>query len=270
MDPLDVVKGALPPIVAALLLVGLAGARWLPSAVALGVFVAHWLLKGLPPWPHELWSAPEGRAWLLWGVVAGALLAQLEALQAIRGRFAELAGGVAALAAVWFLLQKQAARWPAGDVVLFVEVGGIGVALLVLACRRAIATAPAGVPTAVVFSLLLAVDAGLVAWQGAATFGQLCGAAAAALGAGAATNVWRKPFALTPADGTWIGLAHGLFVLAGVHLGSLPWSAAGCALVAPCGLLLLRPGMRSGAHTALAVLLLAIPLGGAIWFVLPA
>jgi hypothetical protein len=170
---------------------------------------------------------------------------------------------------VGFLLQKQAARWPFGDVILFVECGGIGVALLVLACRRAIAQAPPGVPIAAVFALLLSVDAGLVAWTGALTLGQLCGAAAAALGAAAATSVWRKPFAISPADGTWIGLAHGLFVFAGVHLGSLPWSAAGCALLAPCALLLLRPGMRGGTHAALAFLLLALPLAGAIWFVRP-
>jgi hypothetical protein len=269
VDPIDVLKGALPPIAAAQLLVGLLGARWVPMAAALGVFVAHWLLKGLPAWPHELWSAPEGRAWLLWGVVAGALLAQLEALQAIRGRFAAIAGSACALAAVWFLLQKQAARWPAGDVILFVEGGGIAAALLVLACRRVVVTAPAGVPIAVVFALLLSVDAGLVAWTGAATLGQLCGAAGAALGASAVTSAWRKPFALGLHDGTWIGLAHGLFLFAGVHLGSLPWSAAGCALVAPCALLLLRPGMRAVPHAVLSVLLLAIPLAGAVWCVLP-
>ena len=101
-----------------------------------------------------------------------------------------------------------------------------------------------------------------------ALLGQLCGVVAAALGAAAGTALWRRPFALPAADGTWIGAAHALFVLAGVHLGSLPWSAAGAALLAPCALLLLRPGAakRPVGWTAAALLLAGMPLAGAIWF----
>ena len=78
MDPAALLKGALPPIAAALLLVSWRGGRALPVAAALGLYVAFGLLKDWPAWPHELWAAPNGTSWLVWGVAALALVAALE------------------------------------------------------------------------------------------------------------------------------------------------------------------------------------------------
>lgn len=272
MDPIVVLKGAAPPIVAALLFVSLAGARLLPLAMAVGLFVAYGLLKSWndwPTWPHELWAAPNGTQWLLWGIIAAALVAWLEHLRLLPGKLAAWLGALTGAAAVWFLLQKLASanRWGSWDVATYVGGGGFAVALLVLACRTAIVRGPATLGPPIVFSTLLSAQAAVLA-SSSALLGQLCGVVAAALGAAAGTALWRRPFALAPADGTWIGAAHGLFVLAGVHLSVLPWSAAGCALLAPCALLLLRPGAaaRPVAWTAGALGLSLLPMAAAAWF----
>jgi hypothetical protein len=271
-DPIQVLKGAAPPIVAALLFVGAAGARWLALAVAVGTFVAFWLLKERPEWPHELWVAPDGRQWLLWGLIAAALVASLEHARLLRGRAAATVGAAVAAFAVWLVLQKVATHWEAGQVALHVG-GGAAVSIaLVLVCRQVLARAPANLAPAVVFTVLLSADAVLLTVARSGLFGQLCGAVAAALGAGAGTALWRKPFALAPADGIWLGAAHGLFVLAGVHLAELPWSAAACALLAPAALLLVPPGAKERpVGWCLAVLcLIAVPMVGAFWFALDA
>ena len=58
--------------------------------------------------------------------------------------------------------------------------------------------------------VLLSLDAALVTLGKSALLGQLCGAVAAALGAGVATSLWRRGFALQAADGVWLGgpVAH--------------------------------------------------------------
>jgi hypothetical protein len=268
VDPLEVVKAAAPPIVAVLLLVSIAGTRLLPLAVAIGLFGAQWLLRGMPATPIELWESPQGALWLLWSVIGGAVVAQLEVSGLLRGRLATGAGMAVAAFAVWLVLQKLAARWDALEVVLYVILGGIVAALVVLACRTIVGRAPKNLAPAVVFSVVLSLDAAIVAYRGALTPGLLCGAAAAAAGAAAGTSMWRLPFALSPADGTWLGCAHVLFLLGGAHLGSLPWPAALCAMAAPCVLLLMRPGLepRPITWSLTAFLMMAVPMGGAMYF----
>ncbi len=266
-----VLKGALPPIGLALLLVSLGGVRLLPLAVVGGLFVAYGLLKAWPALPHELWSSPNGTEWLLWSVAAAGLATAFERVGLWRGRIA--AGVAVALAAVsvWLVLQKVAAAWSPVDVWLHVGGGGLLLALLAVGHRVVLARAPAGWFPAALFSVLLSVDAAVLTLGKSALLGQLCGAVAAALGAAAGTTLWKRPFALTAADGTWLGIAHGLFVLAGVHLASLPWPAAGCALVAPLVLLLLRDGVgatRPKTWALVASLLVLVPLAGAVWFAL--
>lgn len=266
-DVAFVLKGILPPIAAALLLVGLGGARWLPLAVALGVHVAFGWIFRWPRWPHELWLEPDGRDWLVWGVVAAALVALLERLRALRGRAAAGAGVAVAAVAVWLVLSKQAARWPADQVLLHVGLGGLAVALLVPLGRTVLARAPAGVGPAVVFTVLLAADSMLLLLGRSALLAQLAGAASAALGAAAATSLWRRPFVLTAADGTWIGAAHGLFVLAGSHLAELGWPATCCGLAAPLLLLVLPRALapRPSAWAVAALLAMLPLLGLAFW-----
>lgn len=269
MDPMLVLKGALPPIAAALLLVSLGGARLLPLAAAIGLYVAHGLVKGWPAWPHELWTAPVGREWLLWGVSAAGLLALLEHGRALPKRSAPGLAVAVAGATVWLLLTKKANQWTSGEVLLHIGGGGVVAGLLVLASRRSLASAPAGVAPAIVWSTLLSIDAVLLTGGAAAFLGQLCGALAAAVGAAAGTTLWRRGFATTAADGTWLAVGHVGFVLAGANLEQVPWPAAGLALAAPLPLLLLE---RLGANTSLrwgvlGCLLAVVPASLSLLFV---
>lgn len=240
-DPVVVLKGALPPIAAALLLVGTKGTRLLGLAMAVGVFVAFWLLKELPAWPHELWARPDGRQWLVWALVAAGVVATLEGFGALRGKVASVFASALAAFAVFVVLQKLAQRWSNADVFLHVGGGGLLAVLATLVGRRALANAPQTTMPAVVLSGLLSADAVLLTVAHSGLLAQLCGAVAAAIGAAAGTSLWRQPFSLAVADGGWIALAHVLFVGVGMHLADLPPLAAGAAALAPFGLLLLQP-----------------------------
>ncbi|MEZ6036667.1 MAG: hypothetical protein R3F29_04250 [Planctomycetota bacterium] len=240
--------GVVTSIVAALLLIGLLGARWLPLAVAFGVFGAHWLLKKTPPpLPHELWSNGNGVAWTMWGVVAAALVALLERLRVLPQRLGQIGGAAVAVFAVYLVLEKVASRWSQLDVWLYVGGGGVLAIATVLALRTVLTRAPQ--PTdarwswvAVLFLVLLSLDAGLVVEGGKTAFAaQLCGAVAAALGAGVGLGVLFRSRAVTlaPADAAWLGTAHVLFLTGAVHLNQLPWLSAAPALAAPLALLAL-------------------------------
>lgn len=240
MDPVGILNGVLPAIGAALLLVSLGGARLLSVAAAVGPFAAYWLLKTRPALPHELWAAPNGSEWLLWALVAAALVTVLEYKRLVRGRSAAGLSVAVACVSTWLVLRKVAAQWSLSEAWWYVGSGALIVALSVLGHRAVLRRAPAGVRPAILFTVVLSVDAVVVVTLGSSLLlGQLCGAVAAALGAAVGTTLWRRPFALAVADGTWLGMAHALFVLAGVHIGYLGWLAAGCVLAAP--LLLLVP-----------------------------
>lgn len=270
MDLDVVLKGVLPPIGAALLLVSVGGARWTALAAAIGLYMAFGLLKNeWPALPHELWREPDGRQWLVWVIAAAALLTLLEHARVLRGRPALAAGLLAGAAGVWLVLQKVAATWSSSAAMLHIGGGALVLALSVAGARMVSARAPATMFPAVLFTLVLSVDAALLTMCGSAFLGQLCGAVAAALGAATGTVLWRKPFALAAADGTWLAIAHGSFVLAGVHLAEVPWSAAGCAMAAPLVLLLLRPGFgasRPKGWAVAATVCVLVPLAGALWF----
>jgi hypothetical protein len=260
-DPVVVLKGALPPIAAALLLVGTKGTRLLGLAMAVGVFVAFWLLKELPAWPHELWARPDGRQWLVWALVAAGVVATFEGFGALRGKVATVFASALAAFAVFVVLQKLAQRWSNADVFLHVGGGGLLAVLATLVGRRALANAPQTTMPAVVLSGLLSADAVLLTVEHSGLLAQLCGAVAAAVGAAAGTSLWRQPFSLAVADGGWIALAHVLFVGVGMHLADLPPLAAGTAALAPFGLLLLQP------HAAQSPRWWAV--GAVLWMGLP-
>ncbi len=239
MDLTAILHGVLPAIAAGLLLTSLGGARWVAAAVAVGLFVAYGLLKQWPRVPTELWSSPNGIEWLIWTVVAAAALTSLEHLRLWTGQLAT--GSAVALGAFgsWLVLQKVAASWSTADVILHIGGGALVVGLLVLVMRKFLLNAQPGLLPAILVTALLSADAVLLAANGSALLGQLGGGVAAAVGAGLGTSLWGRPFALAGSDGTWIGIAHGLFLLAGVHLAYLPWNLAAIAAAAPLALLLL-------------------------------
>jgi hypothetical protein len=240
-DPVVILKGVLPAIGLALLLVSFGGARLLSVAAAVGPFVAYALLKDWPAWPHELWAAPNGTEWLLWALVSSALVTVLEYKRLVHGRSA--AGLVVAVACVstWLVLSKRVTVWSMSEAWWYVGSGAVIVAVSALGHRALLRRARSGVGPAILFTVVLSVDAVVVVTLGKSLFlAQLCGAVAAALGAAVGTTLWRRPFALAVADGTWLGMAHALFVLAGVHIADLGWPAACCVLAAPLLLLLPR------------------------------
>lgn len=248
MDLEPILKGVLPSIAAALLLVSLGGARWVALAAAVGLYVAFGLLNEVwPDSPLALWSAPKGLQWLVWAVVMAALVTGLEHLRVWKGRLAEATAVVLAALGTWLMLRKMAAGWSSGEVLLHIGGGGIAVALLALLMRRYLGRSKPGLVPAFVVVALLSADAVLLAANGSALLGQLCGAVAAAVGAGVGTALWRRPFALSGADGTWIGIAHGMFLLAGWHLAYLPWTLAVSAGAVPIVLLVcVRKGGAKG------------------------
>lgn len=272
MDPVLLLKGALPSVVAALLLVSLLGGRGLPLAAGLGIYLAFGLLKDWPPAPHVLWHDPNGAAWLIWGMIALATVATLDHLRLLHGRAAPTTSGIAGVAVLYLMLAKIAQRWSLGDAALHLGVAAVVVALTISAFRGVLARAPRSAAPAVLMSVLLSLDAGLVTLGKSALLGQLCGAVAAALGAAVATTIWRRGFSLATPDGVWIGGAHALFVLAGVHLGYLEWLPAGFALAAPLPLWLLR-GTSNNRPVAWFMIAGAMPLammGIAMWLAAPA
>lgn len=286
MDYDVLLRGTAPPIVAALLLVSLAGSRMLPLAMAIGLYVAHGLLKEWPALPHELWRDPNGVGWLTWGMVAAAMLTLAQHFRLLPARVAPGAAVAVAAVSVWLMLSKVATRWSGLDVALHVGGGGLLVAGTMLAVRAVIARRPTATATATataistaqsvatgaLFTVVLSIDAGLLVLGKSAFLGQLCGAVAATLGAAVFTTYWRRTFTLRAADGIWIGGAHALFVLAGVHLSYLPWWPAGCALAAPFMLLLLPRRLdqaRPLRWLFVAAPLALVPLLAAMWLARP-
>lgn len=262
-----VLKGVLPSLAAALLLVSLGGARLAGLAAAIGTFVAFGLLKQWPAWPHELWQRPNGTQWLVWAVVAAGAWSTLESLRWLPAALRPLFAPLFAAFAIWLVLQKTAANWSFGDQLLFVGGGG-GIAALTAATLRAtLQRAPLGIAPAVLMAWLLSLDAGLLVLGKSALFGQVMGAVATTIGAAAGTRLWRQPFGFGEAHASWLAVAHAGFVLAGVHLAYLPWSAAGLALAAPLLPLLLgqRLTTQPFVWTLVSCGLVTLPLGGAMW-----
>lgn len=267
MDAIVVLKGALPPILAALLFVSVGGVRLLPLAMAAGLFVAYTLLKReLPDTPFTLWNDPDGRQWLLWVVIAAAVLSTLEHLEVLTKKVAGGLGVALAAFGVYLMLAKQVPRWSFEQVATYVGAGALAAGVLVIVCRRVVTRAPSDIAGAVVFVVLLSLDSVLLTLGQSALLGQLCGATAAAIGAGAATVLWRKSFSLAVAEGTWLGTAHALFALSGMHLAVVPLEAMACALFAPCALLLVPAKERRAVRwTMLSLLAIAAPMAAALW-----
>ena len=272
MDPVVLLKGALPAIIAALLLVSLFGRRGLPIAAAAGVYLAFSLLKDWPPSPWSLWQQPNGTAWLVWGFVGLAAVSAADHLNLLPGRLAPAAAALTGAGALWLMLAKLTQRWSLAESTLHVGVGGAAVALTALALRGVLTRAPKSAAPEITTTLLLSLDAGLVTLGKSALLGQLCGAVAAAIGAAVGTRIWRRSSSLTAADGVWIGGAHALFLLAGVHLGYLAWTPACCALLAPLTWWLVRPPEETralGWLVRIAPLSLAL-MATALWLAMPA
>ena len=124
MDYEVVLKGVLPPILLALLLVSIAGTRLLPIAMAVGLYVAHGLLKEWPALPHELWLEPNGVGWLVWGIIAAALVATARQFRVLPESIASALSLVIASATVWLMLGKVAANWSSVEFAWNVGVGG--------------------------------------------------------------------------------------------------------------------------------------------------
>ncbi|MCA8953837.1 MAG: hypothetical protein KDE27_30270 [Planctomycetes bacterium] len=268
MDPLELVRGIAPPVLVALALISAGGNRLLPLALGVGFALAFILLtRDWPTLPHVLWSAPNGKQWLFWGVVGALLVAALEHWRCLPVRVGLWLGIAVGVAAVWFLLSKLAHAETLAWRVVHVGGGGLAVGALVWTQRRLIGRSESS-PFFPVFALaILIVDAVVVTLGRSALYGQICGALAAGLGAAIGTCLWRKPFTMGVADGTWLGAAHGLFLLAAVHLAYLTWPAALLTAIAPVLPLMLPQSFakeRPKRWMLVALTLAGLPAAGAI------
>lgn len=273
MDLDTILRGALPPILLTLLLVSLLGARVLPLAAGIALFVAFVLLKqAWPAWPQELWAEPTGMEWLLWGMMALFGVGLLERLRVLPSKLgAGVAPAVGAMA-LWLMLQKVSLQWQGAEVALYIGSGALLVVLTVAVTRTTLTRGNGSIASAALFATMLSIDAVLVTMGKSAFLGQLCGAVAASIGTFAVTCSWRRGISLSAADAAWVGGTHVLFVLASVHLAYLSWWAAGCALLAPFLLLLLPASFAQSKPKrwlVAAVALVAVPLSVALWLSWP-
>lgn len=267
MEWLPLIKGIAPPVLVTLALVSAGGNRLLPLAIGIGLTLAFVLLKSWPTLPHVLWSSPDGIQWLFWSAVAAMLVSSLELWRCLPARAGAAVGVALAGVSVWLVLQKVGARQSTAWNVMQIGAGGLAVAAIVVAQRRLIARSTSS-PFFPVFVLaILIVDSVVLTLGRSLLFGQMCGACAAGLGAAVVTCMWRKPFTMSVADGTWFGIVHGLFLLAAVHLAYLGWPAALLAAAAPVLPLALPKSFakeRPKRWMLVATTLAALPAGGAI------
>lgn len=155
VDLEPILNGLLPPIAAAFLLVSLGGARLVPLAAAVGLYVAYVRIKQWPALPTELWSSPNGTEWLLWSVIAAQLLSLLEYAKVWRGRLATVS---AALLGAFGIARPAEGRCAMVDLDIALHVGGgaVAVALLALGMRSLLQRARPGPWPGVVITVILA------------------------------------------------------------------------------------------------------------------
>ncbi|MCA8965530.1 MAG: hypothetical protein H6838_09350 [Planctomycetes bacterium] len=267
MNVQAILAGVLPPLALALLGVSRFGARATGLAAALGALLAYGLLKRWPALPHELWRNADGTEWLLWCVLGVALLTLV-----VRGRRgpAFLVPALAAACAagsLHLMLTKVASGWSGATLALHLGIAAIGVGAVAAAWQRTLRAAPQGMFPLVLATVVLSLDSGIATLGNSALLGQLCGAVAAAFGATAGARLWRKDAALLPGDALFFAFAHGAFLLAGVHVQYLPWTAAVIAGAAPLLALAVprswwssRPRVAIAATSALVVLPLLVAI----------
>ncbi|HLQ37404.1 MAG TPA: hypothetical protein VK348_06370 [Planctomycetota bacterium] len=242
MDPFVavVLKGVVPSIAAALLLVGTLGRRWTALAFGLGTFVAYVLLKDGSLWdggPGPLLRPADfdGTQWLSWSIVLAAVLATLQELRLLPARVAAAAALLLLLATAYCMLLRLRPQWTTGASVLQIA-ASTGLLVLCWAGMRSLAARRQDLLLPVLWTCCLSADAVLLTFgNNSALLGQLAGAGAAALGAATGTALWRRPFVLGTPPVLPLALAHGGLLLAGHHFANPSPVAALAALLAPLG-----------------------------------
>lgn len=258
-------QGVLPALGAVALLAGLLGRRFLGLALALGTFIAYWLLKQRPEWPHVLRAGNnDGTQWWLWGLVAAGALSACERKHARRSGFAIPLGCALLGALCWTMLTNLRSGWDAKTGVAQIGAATAALCVLLVVFRTTLAEAAPRRHT-LLWTLCLAFDAGVLALGGSALLGQLAGALAAGLGTAAALQFLRKEPVLVPALGVCLAAGHGGVLLAGFHFTEPPLVALGLATLAPCLLGIgALPGLRSRPLLANLVLVPAVLASGAV------
>jgi hypothetical protein len=259
-----VAKGVAPALVAAVVGVGLLGARALGFVIAAGAFVGYGLLKRWPDLPHALWSAPDATQWWLWAVVAAALLGVLERARVLRGVVAEAVVILLGVCAVWLMLHRVTASTAGAERLLSLGVPMAALAVLTLGARAA-APAPRGCGVVALWTVCAVAASGVLTLGGSALFGQLAGAYAAALGASTVLLLRRRPVTLTAADASAFALGHGGLLIAGVFLAEVTLAPALLVGLAPLAAMLLRrpaPVLAWCATLTLAAIAIGLAFAG--------
>lgn len=223
----------LPGAALALLLAALFGGRIVPLAAAAGMYLTYGLVRGWPAWPHELWTSPNATEWLLWSVVGAAVLALCETLGLWRARVAVLFALPAAGGAAWLVLQKIVARWTPGERWLSLCGVALAGAVAMIALRKLWTGRASAALPAIVLAMALTFDAMLLGIGHTGLMAQMAGTLSAAICMALVPSLWGRSLVFTPANATWVGLAHVLFLVTGVRIADVQWPAAVLAGVAP-------------------------------------
>lgn len=230
---LSAVGWTLPAAALALLAVAVFGARVTPLAAAAGIYLTYRLVYGWPAWPHELWASPKATEWLLWSVIAAGVLASGETLGLLRARSAMILAVPLAASATWLVLQRVVARWPAAE--RWLTLAGVAAAIVAatwLLRRLWLVKAHPAAP-ALLAAFALFVDATLLGLGHTALLAQLAGTLSAVVAMAMVPLCWRAAFVFTAGQATWLAFAHVLFLVAGVRIADVTWSAALLAGLAP-------------------------------------
>ncbi|MCR9244758.1 MAG: hypothetical protein NXI31_06985 [bacterium] len=271
MDLVLLVKSIAPPAIAALALVSAGGNRLLPLALAIGLTMAFVLLHQWPVLPHVLWSRPgwSGAAvhWLYWCLMVVILTSGLEHWKCLPPKIATFLGPLVGAGAVWFVMRAAAAGEGVGWQVLHVGGGALAVAALVVVHRRLMLRAVSSPFLPAFFVVALAVDVTVLILCRSDSQARVVLGGASALLAAIITSLWRKPFVLSAADASWLGVLHALLLLAAAELAYLPWMVAMLVAVVPVVPLTLPKSFakeRPRRWMLVALLLAALPAAAAI------
>jgi len=232
MDPVAVLHGIWPPVLAALLLVGIGGGRFVGLALALGILVAAVLLEEVPRVPPE-----NGQQGFLLGACLVAAISLLPARldSRLRACMALAAGAVAGVLLLWFVSWSLLGK-------------GVGVLGLIAFGPAAAKAAPRHLAraTCAAWCICFAAAAFVLLAAGSGKYAQFAGAGSAAMGTAGVLTLWR-PLRVDAGPAFAVAIAYGGWLLAGWALlpdPNLP--AMVCALLAPLGMLFGRKPDTAG------------------------
>ena len=227
-----VLYGVLPSLGITLLLVGLAGPRWIGVAAGVAA-VAAWNLIGQqwPTWPHELWAGQgDGMQRFAWSLCVFGLVSAVALRRELPAWLFVPPAAALSWGQAWFVLERVRVnqKWKPIEALGWQVAATAAFLCAWIPARRALSMRP-GKAMAWALCAILVADSVLLASTGSAKQGQLAGALAAVFGAAAGTALWRQGFSLPRSAALTFAAAHAGLLVVGLHLSYLPRESAAIA-----------------------------------------